>query len=126
MATLTQSRPVVLLAAWIEILVGASFLLVHNAQSQLIFGARPEGSGIPFAQLAGIALISLGIACLPSNLTGTHHVAARSLLIYNIAATIFFAWIGLATTFSGVALWPVVILHTILTIALALSLRKDR
>ena len=126
MATLNQSRTVVLIAAWIEIIVGASFLFVLNAQSQLIFGTRPEGSGAPFAQLAGIALISLGIACLPSSLTGTRQVAARSLLIYNIAATIFFAWVALATTFSGVVLWPVVMLHAILTIVLALSLREQR
>ena len=121
----TWPRTAVLIAAWIEILVGASFLLVLNTQSQLIFGARPEGSGAPFAQLAGIALISLGIACLPSNHKETHKVAARSLLIYNIAATIFFAWIALATTFRGVVLWPVVILHTLLAIVLALALKEE-
>jgi len=116
----TWPRTAVTIAAWIEILVGASFLLVLNAQSQLIFSAATEGSGVHFAQLAGIALISLGIPCLPSN-----PVATRSLLIYNIAATILFAWVALATTFHGVVLWPVVILHAVLSIVLALALRRD-
>ena len=36
-------RPAVMIAAWVEILVGASFLLVPNAQSQFLFGTTPEG-----------------------------------------------------------------------------------
>ena len=121
----TWNQTAVRLAAWIEIIVGASFILALNTQSHLIFGTTTEGSGVHFAQLAGIALISLGIACLPSNHAGTRRVAVRTLLIYNIAATIFFAWIALATTLRGVVLWPVVILHTVLAIVLALSLRKE-
>ena len=115
-------RTAVLIAAWIEIIVGISFILALNGQSQLIFGTTTEGSGVHFAQLAGIALISLGIACLPSSDAATQRVAARSLLIYNIAATIFFAWIGVATTLRGIVLWPVVILHTLLAIVLGMSL----
>jgi hypothetical protein len=42
-----------------------------------------------------------------------------------IGATIFFAWVALATTFGGVMLWPVVILHAVITIALAPSLRHE-
>ena len=118
----TWNQTAVRLAAWVEIIVGASFFLAFNAQSQLVFGATPEGSGVLFAQFSGIALISLGIACLPSKHTGTLHVAARSLLVFNIAATIFFAWIALATTFRGVVLWPVVILHAVLAIVLGMSL----
>ena len=118
----TWNQTAVRLAAWIEIIVGISFILALNGQSQLIFGTTTEGSGVHFAQLAGIALISLGIACLPSSDARTHRVAARTLLIYNIAATIFFAWIGVATTFRGIVLWPVVILHAVLAIVLGMSL----
>lgn len=112
----TWHRTAVILAAWVEILVGASFVLVPNGQSQLVFGAALEGAGIHFARLAGIGLIGLGIA----SLGGTRESAARALLIFNIAATILFAWIGVATTFRGVVLWPVVILHAVLAIVLAL------
>jgi hypothetical protein len=115
-------RTAVMLAAWVEIIVGASFLLALNAQSQLIFGATPEGIGDTWARFAGIALIGLGIACLPSNLAGTRQ-GVRGLLVFNIGATIFFAWVALATMFQGVILWPVVILHAVISIALALSLR---
>jgi hypothetical protein len=113
-----------MIAALVEIVVGISFVLATNTQSQLVFGEVPNGPGILFARLAGIGLIGLGIACLPSNVAETQRNAVRSLFIFNIAATILFAWIGLATTFRGVVLWPVVILHAVLALALAPSLKR--
>lgn len=121
--TATWHRTAVLLAALVEIIVGVSFVLATNGQSQLVFGATTEGTGSLFARLAGIGLIGLGLACLPSNVAGTQRVAVRGLFIFNVAATIFFAWVGVATEFRGVVLWPVVILHAVLAIVLALVLR---
>jgi hypothetical protein len=112
-----------MLAAWFEILVGISFLLVLNVQSQFIFGAPSDGAGALFARLAGLGLIGLGIACLPSKVGGTNRTAVRALLIFNIAVTILFAWVALATTFRGVLLWPVAITHAVIATALALSLK---
>ena len=122
----TWHRTFVMVAAWVEILVGASFILALDAQSQLIFGATTEGAGAGFARIAGIGLMALGIACLPSKHAEANRGPVRALLAYNIGATIFFAWVGLATTFQGVLLWPVVILHAVISIALAHSLRHDR
>ena len=118
-------RTVVMIAVWVEILVGISFLLVPNVQSQFIYGTTPVGIGDPWARFAGIALISLGIACHPSRFAGTHRSAVRALFIFNTAVTIFFAWVGVATTFQGVLLCPVVMLHAILAIALAFALRHE-
>ena len=121
----TWPRTVVKMAAWFEIFVGASFFLAFNAQSQFLFGVTPEGIGVTFAQFAGIALIGLGFACLPSNLAGTNRNAVRGLFVFNIAVTIFFAWVAVATTFRGVILWPIVIVHAVIAIALAFSLRHE-
>lgn len=120
----TWRRTAIKLAAWVEIIVGVSFLFAPNAQSQLIYGATPEGIGDTWARFAGIALIGLGLASLPSNLAGTRQ-NARGLLVFNLGATIFFAWVAVATPFQGVILWPVVILHAVISIALALSLRRE-
>ena len=119
----TWQRTAVMLAAWLEVIVGVSFILAVNTQSQFIFGATPEGAGVHWARFSGIALIALGIACMPSKLAGMRQVQA--LLVFNIAVTIFFAWVALATTFRGVLLWAVVILHAVVATALALSLRND-
>jgi hypothetical protein len=118
-------RTVLMLAAWIEIIVGASFIFALDAKFQLIFGAMPEGIGALFARFAGVALIGLGVACIPSKLERTSQNAVRGLFVFNIGATIFFAWVAIATTFRGAVLWPVVILHAVLSIALAFSLRRE-
>ena len=116
---------IVKMAAWFEIIVGASFVLALNAQSQFLFGATFEGIGALFARFAGIALIGLGITSMPSNLSGVSRSAVRGLFVFNIGATIFFAWVAVATTFQGFGLCPVVMLHAIIAIALALSLRHE-
>lgn len=113
------------IAAWFEIIVGASFIFILNGQSQFIFGAATDGAGVHFARLAGIALISIGIACMPSKIAGTNKTAVRGLLIFNIGVTILFAWVALTTAFRGVILWPVVIVHAVIAIALALSLGSE-
>lgn len=118
-------QTVLKMATWVEIIVGASFILVPNVQSQFLFAATPEELAISFWRFAGIALIGLGIACLPSNSGGTHRGAVRGLLIFNIGATIFFAWVAVSTTFRGVMLVPVVILHTVIALALALALKHE-
>ncbi len=120
----TWHRSVLLLAAWFEIMVGASFVLALDAQSQLLFGATTDGPGAGFARLAGIALIGLGVACLPSRFAERRRHAMRVLLVYNIAAAFLIAWIGATTDLRGVVLWPVVIVHAVLAIALAFSLRQ--
>ena len=120
----TWHRIVLLIAAWFEIIVGASFFLAFNAQSQFLFGTTPEGVvGVTFARFAGIALICLGLACIPS---GTERSAVRILLVFNIAVAIFFASVAVTTTFRGVLLWPVVTMHAVIAIALALSLNSAR
>lgn len=123
--TAVWQRTAVMIAAWVEILVGVSFLLAPNGQSQFVFGATPEGIGVTWVRFSGVALIGLGISCLPSNLSAMNRNAVRGLFIFNIGATIFFAWAGVATSFRGVMLCPVVMLHAIIAIALALSLRHE-
>jgi hypothetical protein len=52
-------------AAWLEILVGAIFVTVPDIPCVLVFGAKPESIGRLLANWVGVALIALGIACLP-------------------------------------------------------------
>ena len=115
---------VVKIAAWVEIIVGASFVLMLQSQSQLLFGVALDDAGAGFGRLSGFALIALGVACLPAKNAETNQRGARVLLVYNIAAAILIAWVGVTTSLRGVVLWPVVIMHTVLAIALGLSLIK--
>jgi hypothetical protein len=113
-----MNRYVVMAAAWLEIVVGATFLAVPDIPCRLLFAATPDGLGVPLARFAGIGLLALGIGCLPSKATGSNRSAVLGLFVFNVGATLFCAWIAVATSFRGLLLWPVVILHAIIATAL--------
>jgi hypothetical protein len=116
---LKVQRYIVKAAAWLEIVVGAIFVTVPDIPCLLVFGAKPESVGRPLAHWIGVALIALGIACLPSKAAESQRSAVLGLLVFNIGATILFLWVGV-TTVHGFALWPVVILHAVIAVALLL------
>lgn len=68
--------------------------------------------------MAGVALIALGIACLPPKGKGPRRNAVLGLLIFNVGAMFFFVWVPFASTFHGIMLWPGVILHAVIATAM--------
>jgi uncharacterized membrane protein YeiB len=65
------------------------------------------------SRIAGLALIALGIACWPGR------TALCGMLTYSALITLYLAYVGVGGEFSGKLLWPVVVLHAILTALLA-------
>jgi len=108
---------VVMTATWLEIVAGAVLLTVPDVASRLLFAALPGSAGITLGRCAGIGILALGIACLPSR-TGSCGGAVFGLLVYNVGVAILFAWAGIATTLSGVLLWPAAVLHAFIAAAL--------
>ncbi len=106
-------------AAWLEIVVGFSLMAMPDVPCRLLFAAKLEGIAIPVARYAGVALLGLGIACMPAKLTEPRGSAVLGLLVFNVGATVFFAWVGVATMFRGILLWPVLGLHTVIATCLA-------
>ena len=113
-----RQRFVVGTAAWLEIIVGVLFLAVPEVLSLLVFGARPEALGMALGRFAGIALLALGVACLPSRDAGSPRNVVLVLFAFNSAVAILFACVGIVTALHGLLLWPVVILHAIIAGAL--------
>jgi len=105
-------------SAWLEIAVGVTVIVAPNFLCVLLFATRPEGAGMPIARLAGIALLALGISCLPSVQTGPRRNSVLGLVVYNVGAAILFAWVGVATALHGFLLWPAAILHAGIAAAL--------
>jgi hypothetical protein len=110
-------RYVVMVAAWLEIVVGAAILAVPDILCKLLFAARPEGIGIVLARFAGIGLCALGVACLPET-TESRRSAEFSLSVFNFGVAILLGWVGVATKLVGVMLWPAVVLHAVIAAAL--------
>jgi hypothetical protein len=85
----------------------------------LIFGATFSAPGEALARLAGIALLGVALPAWPASpATSTPPSVTRALLIYNVLATIYLAYLGLAGQLVGVLLWPAVALHVLLSILL--------
>ena len=97
-----------------EAATGLALLIVPSLVGRFLLGEQLTGVAIPVARVSGIALIALGIACWPGPpLVG--------MLIYSALITLYFAYLGFAGGLIGILLWPVVILHMILTALLALD-----
>ena len=98
---------------------GAALLIVPSLVGRLLLGEELTGVAVPVARVAGIALIGLGIACWP----GPPRIG---MLTYSAAVTLYLAYIGLAGGFTGILLWPAVVVHAILTALLARAATSDK
>ena len=107
-----------LIAAVTEAATGLACLIVPSLLGQLLFGAQLTAIAVILVRLTGIALISLAVACLRAPLAG--------MLTYNAAVTLYFAYVGFTGGFTGMLLWPVVVVHVVLTALLALAYAKTR
>ncbi|MNP25785.1 hypothetical protein D3C76_1186070 [compost metagenome] len=95
-------------AAIIEAATGVALILVPSQVGQLLLGTELTGVIVP---VAGIALIALAIVCWPGP-------AMLGMLIYNAATTLYLAYVGFSAESRGVLLWPVVVVHGIMTVFL--------
>ncbi len=107
------------LTALIEIPTGVALLVVPAFVVWILLGAEISGAAIPLGRLAGVALLALGAACWQAR-GDTQGCAARGLimamLVYNVGAVIVLGAAGLQLQPGGIALWPVVILHAVITV----------
>ena len=90
---------------------GVTFVAVPNLPCQLLFGTTAEGVANLLARFSGVALIGLGIACVPRKAPGLRRSAVSGLLVFNVGATLFLVWVALASTFHGMLLWGGIVLH---------------
>jgi hypothetical protein len=112
-------KTVLLFAAVGEAATGLALLIVPSLVGRLLFGEELTGVALPVARVTGIALIALGIACWPGPpLVG--------MLSYSAVVTLYLSYVGIADDLTGVFLWPVVILHVILTALLIWAFARGR
>lgn len=116
--------------AFIEVLAGLALLLLPSQAASLLFGsALGTPTALVVARLAGVALLTLGVACWlgrseEKGRTGNALVGA--MLVYNtaVAALISYARIGIGLI--ALLLWPAVLLHAVMAIWCMACLRGNR
>lgn len=111
-------KSVVMTAACLEIVVGATLLAAPDFPCQLLFATKPVGFALILARFAGVGLLALGVACLPSTATGSSRRAVSGLFVFNFGVAILLAWVAVATTLRGILLWPGAVLHAGIAAAL--------
>lgn len=114
---------VIVAASWLEIVVGLLFLFVPGLANVLLFGARGDGIVVPLSRFTGIALVALGVACLPRKTVGQTN-SAVGLLSFNCAAAVLFTVVALGAMQHGILTWPAAILHAGITVAMFLRMRS--
>jgi hypothetical protein len=102
---------VLAIAAVAEAATGMALLIVPSLVVRLLLGAELTGVSIPVARVLGIALLALGVCCWPGS------TALCGMLTYGALVTLYLAYLGLVG-FTGILLWPAVVLHAVLTLLL--------
>ena len=106
---------VLILSAVGEAATGVALLIVPSLAGRLLFGVELTGVALPVARVTGIALFALGVGCWPGPpLVG--------MLTYSALVTLYLADVGLTGGWTGILLWPAVVLHAIQT---ALLIRES-
>jgi hypothetical protein len=106
-------------AAAIEAAIGLALIIFPQAISSLLLGADLAGTGIAVGRVAGIALLSLGLACWMSRKDANKTAALAAMLTYNLLVAAYLMYLGFGGELVGVLLWPVIALHAVLSLLFA-------
>ena len=104
--------------ALLEAATGLALMAAPSLVVSLLLGATLDTpGGLRVAQVAGAALLSLGLACWLArddggSMAGRAIVAA--MLLYNFVIVALLAYSGLALSMAGIGLWPAVGAHAAL------------
>lgn len=91
-------------------------LLSPTLFGRLILGAELSEPGQALGRLTGIALLGFAMTSWPHPATRS---VTRAMLTYNLLATVYLFYLGIAGKSSGILLWPVVVLHMLFAVLLA-------
>jgi hypothetical protein len=118
------TRTLVMLSAGIEMVTGVALIAVPGFVGRELLGVDLEAPGIAVARVAGLGLLSLGLACWPGG-NETTPQATRALFIYNLLAAFYLGYLRVGVGFVSYLLWPACVLHALLTILLAIQHKRE-
>ena len=110
-----QMKILLAVAAACEAALGLALLVYPPIVIRLLLGAEIIGVADVVSRFAGVALMSLGVACWPN---GPARQALDGMLTYGTLAALYLAYVGVRGQGVGVLLWPAVVVHAILIILL--------
>lgn len=99
----------------LEAATGLSLLMAPAVVVELLLGTAPGApAGITVSRVAGVALLTLGVACWLTRAEATSpsgNGLAASMLLYNVGIVAVLILASANLTPVGIGFWPVVIAH---------------
>ena len=108
------------IACGLEAITGLGLLVAPSMVARLVLGGEVADVAIVISNIAGIALISLAIACWP-RAGATSRAPYAGMFFYNLLAALLLGETAVAGTSGGVLLWPVVVAHLGLAVLIPLA-----
>jgi hypothetical protein len=116
------------LTALIEGITGLTLVAAPSVVTWLLLGASLDGSvSLIVARLTGLALLALTVASWLARLDGETRAATglvTAMVLYNLGAAFLLAYAGLGLRFSGMLLWPAVLLHAVMSVWCIMQLMR--
>jgi hypothetical protein len=115
-----QTKNLLTLTAVLE--AGTGLLLVGfpSLVATLLFGSTLDAPvALTVARVAGVALLTLGVACWLARDDGQSRAAMGvmgAMVLYNVAIATVLVYAAIGLGLSSVGLWPVVLLHAVMAV----------
>jgi hypothetical protein len=118
-----------IVSALIELGAGLALLCCPSLAVVFLIGAPPEGPpATTVARVCGAGLLTLGIACWLARgdvQSRAAHGLVAAMLFYDVAVAVVLAYAAIGIGLYGVALWPAVVLHSLMGIWCLACLRRS-
>ena len=107
-------------AAAIEAGTGLILVSFPSLFVRLLLGVELAEPGQVAGRFAGFALIALVLACWPRRgAEGASAASLQALLVFSVLVAFYLVYLGIGSSLVGPLLWPAVVLHSVVAIALA-------
>lgn len=121
-----KTSTVVMFSAGLETATGLALIVVPALVGRVLLEQELSSAGVAVARVAGLGLLSLGLACWPGR-EGVPPPVSRALLTYNLLAALYLGYLRIGAGFVSYILLPAAALHAVLTILLVVERnRKER
>ncbi|SRR6266516_1116181 len=110
-----NSKPLLSVMGAAEAATGLVLAVAPALLVELLLGAAPgTAAGVTVSRVAGVAMLTLGVACWLAREDAAGRAAkglVAAMLLYNVAVVVILVLAWTSQGLSGVALWPVVLAH---------------
>ena len=114
--------------AVLEAAVGLLFVMMPSRVTTFLLGAPLDTPvALTVARVTGVALLALGVACWFARDDGQSRAArglVSGMLVYDVGVVALLVYASLGLGLSAIALWPAVLIHTVMAVWCVASLRN--